>query len=160
MLNSPEFRRQMLDPNFIRQMNQMQRMMGGNQQQRLAFPAPGPTTGSDTTSGNTTTTTDTSQPATGTNIPGLPDMSQMMQMFGGGAQVPGAPGQSGDASAQNNANPFAQMMQNPALLQSMFSGMGGAGGIGQPAETTPADTRPPEERVRLTPCLLDELIFS
>ena len=130
MLHSPEFRRQMMDPNFIRQMNQMQSMMGGNQQQRSAFPAPGPTSGD--TPAATAGQTQTQTPAQGS---ALPDMSQMMQMFGG---MPAA-GQNANPATQ--PNPFAQMMQNPALMQSMFGGMGG----GAPAES-PADTRPPEER--------------
>lgn len=126
MLQSPEFRRQMLDPNFIRQMGQMQQMMGGQQQQRSAFPAPGPTTG---TNPDQTTTSAQSN---------LPDLSQMMQMFGGGQQQ----AQQQSTTQQGQApNPFAQMMQNPAMFQSMF------GGMGMPAAAeNPADTRPPEER--------------
>lgn len=144
MLQSPEFRRQMLDPNFIRQMNQMQQMMGGGQQQqRSAFPAPGPAQGQLQTSDSSTSTN------TATGL-GTPDMGAMMQMLQGmgGAQAP----QSGSESAQPLANPFQSMMSNPALMQQMQSMMGMSPGFGggdmglPPMQESPADTRPPEER--------------
>lgn len=146
MLQSPEFRRQMLDPNFIRQMNQMQQMMGGGPQ-RSAFPAPGPaqgsTTGSDTASGVT--------PAQGAQG-GLPDMSAMMQMLQGTGGMPGAnqATRTDSTSQQQQGDPFQSMMQNPALMQQMQQmmggGFGGLGGMGAPPPQEPADTRPPEER--------------
>lgn len=149
MLQSPEFRRQMLDPNFIRQANQMQRMMGGGPQQRSAFPAPGPAQGA---TQQPDATTGTGSPAQ----PGLPDIGAMMRMMQGGGMPGAAPAPAtttttGQASAQ--VDPFQAMMQNPALMQQMSQMMGtdplgGFGGLGSasPATQEPADTRAPEER--------------
>lgn len=146
MLQSPEFRRQMLDPNFIRQMNQMQQMMGGGPQ-RSAFPAPGPAQGSTTGSDSTQSTA----PASGTPA-GLPDMASMMQMLQGTGGLSGENQvvNSDVSTQQQPGNPFQSMMQNPALMQQMQQmmggGFGGLGGMGSPPPQEPADTRPPEER--------------
>ncbi|ORY86087.1 hypothetical protein BCR37DRAFT_376614, partial [Protomyces lactucae-debilis] len=142
MLQSPEFRRQMMDPNFIRQMNQMQRLMGGGPAQPAAFPAPGPATNADTAAAGTASGTGTNPTnATGpqTTLPDIGQMMQMMQGAGGNAAGPGA----ANAGGAGGADMFSQMMQNPALM-SMLGGMGGLGA--SPASNAPADTRPPEER--------------
>lgn len=141
MLQSPEFRRQMLDPNFIRQMNQMQQAMGGGAggQQRSAFPAPGPAQGTIQESSQAT-----GQPSA---LPDMGAMMQMMQGFGGaaGAGTGAAPASaSGGEQGQQAPNPFGFLGSNPAMMQQMQQMMGMGMGASQAQE--PADTRPPEER--------------
>jgi ubiquilin len=140
MLQSPEFRRQMMDPNFIRQMNQMQRMMGGGPAQPAAFPAPGPATNADAVQGVSNAA---SGSAPAPDQPGLPDLSQMMQMLRDN-NSPAADRVGGNASGAAGPGPdfFSQLMQNPALMN-MF---GGPGATGMPFADAPADNRPPEER--------------
>ena len=122
MLQSEQFRRQMLDPNFLRQMQQMQSMFGGppgGPQARAPFPAPG------------STTTPTTGDANAQQTPGQD-------------AAPRADGQNPFASMMNNPD-FLSMLGG-------FGGAGGPGGpfggdmLGGARESAPADTRPPEER--------------
>lgn len=148
MLQSPEFRRQMMDPNFIRQMNQMQQMMGGGPQ-RSAFPAPGPAQGAE---GDANSATNNAS-AAGRGQPDMGAMMQMLQGMGGGRPpMMGNNGAQGAPPAQQMADPFQALRNNPAMMQQMsqmfggggFGDFGGMGAAAGPPE--PADTRPPEER--------------
>jgi ubiquilin len=135
MLQSPEFRRMMTNPEAIRQAAQLRRMMGGGAGGASAFPAPGVT---DTTpAGAAGTTQNANSPpdfpplnpfaAFGAN-PGAGN--PFAALFGQGAatgqtpvQTPPPPASAGQGTpstdpAANAANPFA----------SLFGGAGGAGG--------------------------------
>jgi len=146
MLESPEMRRMLMDPNFIRQSMAMSRMMGGGgggggDSARAIAPGVTDTTPQAAT-GTTTTTTGSESNATSTNTQQPPNpfggMGGMGGMFGQGAgganpfsALFGSPGgdsnTAGSAQGQNaQANPFA----------SLFGGGGGGAagsGGGMPA---------------------------
>ncbi|OLL22372.1 Deubiquitination-protection protein dph1 [Neolecta irregularis DAH-3] len=145
LLQNENFRNMLFDPNVLRQMSQFESAMGGPDQMRAAFPAPGvvnqPPDPDSTATATTTTTTSPTATATAPappneqsqNLPRLPNlggldpafMRQILAMSTPGTEVPaGAP----------NLGPQNFSLPN---LQSLLEG-GTFGG--------PVDNRPPEER--------------
>jgi len=196
MIQSPEFRNMMTNPDALRQAAQLRRAMGGMGGGAGAFPAPGVT---DTTpagaAGSTGTNTNIPQltgnpfaiPSPGAGNP----FAQLFAATGGTpTQTPPPPGSAGQGTPSTGSdpaqqNPFASLfgggmgqispeqIQQMARLLQPGSGAGGLtpeqlqhmtqllqpgatllGPSGEPwgspgstpASTTPADTRPPEER--------------
>lgn len=149
MLESPEFRRMLTDPNHIRQMMQMQRAMGmggGMGSGDNAFPAPGVT--NTTPQDNQNAQQQNAQPNPFGQMPQNPLGNPFAALFGGGnpftnpaaaggTQPGGTPGgqtttersttagdgQNPEAAQVQAQNPFASLL-NPAML-----GNGGQAGI-------------------------------
>ena len=169
MLNSPEFRRMMTNPQALRQAAQLRRAFGGGAGGAGAFPAPGVTDTTESAQGGSN--------AAGSQEPinpftfgagGAGATNPFAQLFGGIPTAGGAAGgpAGGAANAQNpfaslfggeGANPFLQglppmtperMQQLSELLRNgSMNDPFGAGVFGQAgAPPPPADTRPPEER--------------
>lgn len=136
MMQSPEFRRMLTDPNAIRQMAQMQRAMGGlggfgQGAGNTAFPAPGVT--NTTPEENRNAQQQANQGTTATPPPFNPFLAgaagnPFAALFGanppsttaatGGDQAAAGQGAAGGAApggAQNPQNPFA-ILFNPALF--------------------------------------------
>ncbi|KAM5475208.1 hypothetical protein MauCBS54593_001684 [Microsporum audouinii] len=129
MLQSPEFRRMLTDPNMLRYMTQMQRAMGQGGGQS-AFPAPGVTnttqqreggSGNQDTAGNQNTNT---QPPPFNPFLGMPGAGgNPFASFLAGMQQPPPAGTPGNGTAtgsnqqqqQHQPNPFASLF-NPALF--------------------------------------------
>ncbi|KAI9719301.1 MAG: hypothetical protein M1812_003631 [Candelaria pacifica] len=105
IIQSPEFRRMLTDPDTVSRMTQMQRMGGGmGQRGQAAFPAPGVT---DTTSG-----AEGDGAATGGGNTATPGQTNTT----GSAQPPANPfAMLGNPDAAGGAaNPFAALLGNPA----------------------------------------------
>lgn len=170
MLQSPEFRQMMTDPESIRMAARMRRMMGISAPgENPAFPAPGATDHT-TESARTPNQAAAAATATESGIPMFhpemfsPAFRARMQGENGGANpfaaLFGLQAQGNDNPATNptgaggpGANPFGM---NPEILRQIMglaSGPGaggldamyGLGGAGAGAGNPP-DTRPPEER--------------
>lgn len=124
MLQSPEFRRMLLDPNMIRAQLQMQRATGGGGQN---FPAPGAT--DNTPAGQSTTNNAQSSPNT-TGATSPPPSFNPFAMPGAG---------SGGAAA---ANPFASLFggSNPMFGNTPATSPPAAASVGQtsPSQGTPS----------------------
>ncbi|OOG00554.1 hypothetical protein ASPCADRAFT_202401 [Aspergillus carbonarius ITEM 5010] len=179
MMQSPEFRRMLTDPNSIRQMVQMQRAMGGGGLGGSAFPAPGVTNTTPEENRNTQNnngTTPTPGAAFNPFMPaGLGAGNPFAALFGGnpmmGNPAGATPTTGGDQSNTNeraadtttgegNAagqgqsqpsfqNPFSFF--NPAL----FGGLGGQGGQ---AGANPFD--PQHNPLLRDPALLQQVMQS
>ncbi|KAK2739200.1 hypothetical protein FQN57_006643 [Myotisia sp. PD_48] len=143
MLQSPEFRRMLTDPNMIRSMSQMQRGMGGGpfgqRGGNPAFPAPGVTNTTaqenrdGQTANNTQNTPQNTVPQFPFNpfaMPGAtppPGSNPFGALFGfqPGAQQPGAPSTGGTNTTQEGNTAPTQGATNPnqqrATLQSLFN---------------------------------------
>lgn len=153
MMNSPQFRRMLTDPNAIRQMTQMQRAMGmgdpGQQGGNAAFPAPGVTNttpeenrgAQETTEGNTT---NPSQPpfnpfAAMGNQGGAGN--PLAALFGNNPAAAGGQTQGqeagGNPTAANPQNPFASLF-NPGGLDPSQQGTADA-------NANPQATQPPPD---------------
>lgn len=145
MMSSPFFRQMMSNPEMIRSMMQMRGGGGGGMGGMPGlggfggppgggFPAPGNYEGENRS---------ISSPSTaGTQAPAA--ANPFASLFGG------APGAGAGAG-----NPFGM---DPAMMQSMLAGMGGAGmgGLGAPP-AAPQDTRPLEERYQSQLLQLNEM---
>ncbi|BFZ54032.1 hypothetical protein PYCC9005_001063 [Savitreella phatthalungensis] len=144
MLQSEQFRRQMLDPAFLRQMQQMQQIFGGGSSTASAsFPAPGSTDGSAATSsasGAQTSDGSSEFPAQANDIGALLGALGRMPSSqpthtgpaGGGTQ---------QATTSSSSNSFPQL-GDPAMLGFLHA-MANREGITSSAQ---GDTRPVEER--------------
>ncbi|EFQ97290.1 ubiquitin domain-containing protein DSK2 [Nannizzia gypsea CBS 118893] len=169
MLQSPEFRRMLTDPNMLRYMTQMQRAMGQGGGGQSAFPAPGVT--------NTT-----QRGASGAGNP-FPLASLLAGMPPPPAPTPVAPGTAAGSNNNNNnnnqqpqqqqqqqqPNPFASLFNSqppnpngqagqqppipftndPAVFAEIMQAMRGTNALQALVGTQPPqppDTRPPEER--------------
>lgn len=130
MMQTPEFRRMLTDPNSIRQAMEMQRAMGGlGGGGGSPFPAPGPTNTSPEEGGN--------PPAPAANPflqAAMGSGNPLSSLFGGNPNMganptPTAPNtsgseQAGGAAAGGGPNPFG-FLANPGL----FGGQGAQGGF-------------------------------
>ena len=181
-LQSEHFRRMVTDPQMLRQMADMQRMMGGTgsfgggQGGEGAFPAPGVTnttaaenrdansTGSQTLTPSTGSTPANPFAAFGAGGGGSnPFASLFNPAMMGNLQQPPASTENATGAAQN---PFAALFdpavagnpQQPGAgnLQNFFGSLGLGGLGGQPA---PTDNRPPEERYATQLRQLNEMGF-
>lgn len=166
MLQDPNFRRMMTDPETLRSMNQMRRQMpdmfggmGGVPGSDQAFPMPGPTDGTAGTTATPQQPDSAPQPPTGPFASfGQPGSTggagnPFAMLFGPGAMPaagaqggpPSAAGETGSQASQQQSatNPIAQltqqMMQNPQMMQQIMSSMGAAGS-GMPGSTPGTDS--------------------
>ena len=149
MLNDPNFRRMMTDPEMMRNMSNMRRSMPGlfgglggqNQGGNQAFPMPGSAEGGDA---NTTTQNENQRPSAGQQWPANPYAQNAGNPFAalfGGAAPPGNTGIPGENTQgtestpaqqqQNQTNPpdpfqaaSQMLMQNPQLMQQLMGSMG------------------------------------
>ncbi|GME94572.1 unnamed protein product [[Candida] boidinii] len=168
MLQSDTFRNMLSNPQMMRQMMEMQRMMGGagaggpfggaSGADASSFPAPGAAS-TDSTTADSTTTSDSTAAAAGaasTDSASAAAANPFAALFGGAGaggaanpmmnpfanpffqQAAGANATGDNASQQ--ANPF----MNPELLN-MFLGGAGAGTGAAASAAAPVDNRPPEE---------------
>ena len=160
VIENPEMRRMMLNPDMIRMQMQMQRAMGGGGAGggEGAFPMPGQT---DTTPSveNATNGGNPTADQTGNTANTMPNANPFAALFptaptGGNTQNTGSPPSTG-AGAATPQNPFGslfgaqtpegqnqggqqnplsamtqQLMQNPQMMQQMMQMMGGGGGEG------------------------------
>ncbi|GAO51075.1 hypothetical protein SAICODRAFT_7230 [Saitoella complicata NRRL Y-17804] len=168
MMRSEGFRRAMLDPGVLGRVGEMGGMMGG---QQGSFPAPGGQQQGQQGQQQGVGAGQQPNPFAGIFGPG--------SIFGAGAAGAGAPGAAG-AGAQ--ANPLAGLMSmfggpaagagtgagagtnpfaDPALLEMLMGGMGGAGGMGMnnPSTEAETDTRPLEERYQTQLGQLNDMGF-
>ncbi|EHA54436.1 hypothetical protein MCOR27_008949 [Pyricularia oryzae] len=170
MVQSPQFRQMMTDPESIRMAARLRRMMGGSPGEASAFPAPGAT---DNTADSARST---NQPAEG----GFPlfDPAMLARMSGGaggnpfaalfGPQATQSPGSTsatnpasgtqgtGDTAGAGGPTPNNPFGMNPEILRQIMgmAGAPGAGGLGAGGlgnmfgmgAPSPPDNRPPEER--------------
>ncbi|KAI9269202.1 hypothetical protein BDA99DRAFT_557959 [Phascolomyces articulosus] len=147
MMQSPEFRQMLGNPQMIQQMAQMASAM---QSMGMSPGAAGmggmggntATTPPSTTGGNTSPTQQQSQ---------QPPLNPFAAFAGAGAGAGGATG-----------TPPAVDPQLQQRMAALFGGMGGMGGFGSGAPATaapPADTRPPEERFQVQLQQLNEMGF-
>ena len=136
MLQSPEFRRMMTNPEALRQAAQMRRMMGGDGVGGNSFPAPGVT---DTTPAGAAGSTGTTGNQQQRNPPAFNPMlfgganpfgAMFGGMPGGGAGADGNAGSTNAAAGENANRDPNNAAQNP--FAALFGGAGGAG-----AEATP-----------------------
>lgn len=153
MMQSPEFRRMLTDPNTLRSMSQMQRAMGGmgGGGGDSAFPAPGVTNtteqeNADSQNRNTAGNAAGAGAQNPFNLFGMPGaQGNPFAAFGGnpaaGGPTPGANAAAGEAGTQgaqgeagaNQQNPFAALFNNPALFgQPPAAGAGSGTGAEQP----------------------------
>jgi ubiquilin len=154
MLQSDHFRRMMTDPDMMRQMLQMQQMMGGMGSAQNAFPAPGATT----TTGSEQAGQGQTQPATPSPFGGAPGQNPFAALMGGGAganpfaalmgqqpQQQGQDGQNTNTTPSDGANPFAAnpfmannpFMNNPEAMRNMLQMLGGGANPNPQDGTTP-----------------------
>ena len=155
ILQNPEYRRMMLDPNVMRQMHQMQQNMGGGMFGGLggmggmgggdaggegAFPAPGVT--DQTPEGGPRTGAGEGQGQQQQQQQGQRPPMNPFAMFGGNPFASWAipAGGGGGGSGQQGANPFAALFGAPPTAQ---------GTDGAPATTT--STAPPTDASRDAP---------
>ncbi|KAK2855577.1 hypothetical protein FQN49_005052 [Arthroderma sp. PD_2] len=129
MLQSPEFRRMLTDPNMLRYMTQMQRSMGQGGNGQPAFPAPGVTNTTQREGGNQDAAGTGTQPPPFNPFLGMPGgaggnpfasfLGGMQPPAGGaGAGAAGATGEGAQGAAGSNPqqpNPFASLF-NPAIF--------------------------------------------
>ncbi|KAI6106705.1 hypothetical protein EV401DRAFT_2121246 [Pisolithus croceorrhizus] len=150
IFQSERFRQMLANPEMLRSMLQMSAALHGTGGATLpfgafggsgngaqpSFPAPGTPS---------TRTTPSSTPSTGQQ------QQQRQQppfnLFGGTPQSP---------SANIGTNPFF----NPALMQQILAGGMGGSSLGAGIPSTPADTRPPEERFQAQLQQLQEMGFT
>lgn len=152
MIQSPMFRNMMSNPEALRQMMQLQSMMGGGNgfgQPASSFPAPGAATNDST---NRSTDASTANTDTNTTSNANAAANPFASLLGGANP---------DAATASAANPFAALLNptlgnpgagyNPELLASLLGG--GA------AASQPEDNRPPEEKYEVQLRQLNELGF-
>ncbi|CDK27841.1 unnamed protein product [Kuraishia capsulata CBS 1993] len=167
MLQSDYFRNMMTNPQMMRQVMDMQRMMGGLGGQGAGaasiFPAPGATSTTTGGDGAATVGTDSTSGSTLGSAPAAttgsdPAANPFAALLGGNAAGANpfamfAPQGDAAGAASGAANPFF----NPDLMNML---MGGGAGAGAGAAAAPADTRPPEERYESQLRQLNDMGFS
>ncbi|CDO52283.1 similar to Saccharomyces cerevisiae YMR276W DSK2 Nuclear-enriched ubiquitin-like polyubiquitin-binding protein [Geotrichum candidum] len=148
MIQSPMFRNMMSNPDALRQMMQLQSMMGGDNgfgQPASSFPAPGAAT-NDSTERSTESSTTNTNTTPNANAAANPFASLL-----GGANPDAAANPFAALLNPSLGNPGAGAGYNPELLASLLGG--GA------AAPQPEDNRPPEERYEAQLRQLNELGF-
>jgi len=135
LLQNENFRNMLFDPNVLRQMSQFESAMGGPDQMRAAFPAPGVVNTTATPNPETTTST-TTAPSTNEqsqNLPRLPNLSGLDPAFMRQMLGISAPGTENPAGTPNLGTGNFSLPN----LQGLLDGASFGG---------PVDNRPPEER--------------
>jgi ubiquilin len=146
LLQSEGFRNMLTNPQMLRQMRDMQRIMGGGQQQQQqAFPAPGSSETTESIDDTATNTSATQQPA-----------NPFAAMFPGG--IPQNPftlfgNQQGGTNGSTGANPWGA--PDPEMMQAIMASLGGGS-----SSASQQDTRPPEERYADQLRQLNEMGFN
>lgn len=148
LLQSDQFRSMLTNPQMLRQMRQMQQMMGGvGAPQPQSFPAPGGGEADSEAASN-----QTAQPQAQGN--------PFAAMFPGGIPqnpfsmfAPGAAGSGANPGTGAGAGPWGQ--QDPGMMQALMASLGANTGANQPE-----DNRPPEERFEVQLRQLNEMGFS
>ncbi|KAF5100749.1 hypothetical protein D0Z00_001137 [Geotrichum galactomycetum] len=149
MIQSPMFRNMMSNPEALRQMMQLQSMMGGGNgfgQPASSFPAPGAAT-NDSTERSTESSSTNTNTTSNTNAAAANPFASLL----GGANPDAAANPFAALLNPSLGNPGAGAGYNPELLASLLGG--GA------AAPQPEDNRPPEERYESQLRQLNELGF-
>ncbi|CDR37539.1 CYFA0S01e11716g1_1 [Cyberlindnera fabianii] len=160
LLQSDMFRNMMTNPQMLRQMRQMQSMMGGVDPMggsgASAFPAPGDATA--TNESSTTDNTSTNESASGANAF---DANPFAAMFPGGNPMAGFGAQAGANQGSDSARGTPQLPGfDPAMMQAMMNSMGGGGFGGFGGAPAAEDNRPPEERYESQLRQLNDMGFN